>query len=240
MLSSCVLTYVNRYTDFLVNEILPSGTVVHLDSLKRSFGGVQVNQTNTAKVTPSKLAEDALDLSSVPTQGFTTSKENEDIVPQIVSDLMPEETPSPADEVDGGVMIPITQVTESSGISKNQASTTENKSLELENSELLRKREKVLLRQTNLGLVEVTDQDEAKLLLAEMEASHSRDKDKISNQDLQTVQKGSFADNESQEEMKTPQQRQELKDSSLSEWQAFAQAPKSFQVGPITFHLKIC
>ena len=196
-----------------------------------------MNQTNTAKVTPSKLAEDALDLSSVPTQATAASTENEDIVPQIVSDLMPEEKLSPADEVDGGVIIPNTQVTESSGISGGQASATENKSLELENSEFLRKREKVLLRQTSLGLVEVTDQDEAKLLLAEMEASHSRNKDKISKEDLQTVQNGSLADTESQEEIKTPQQRQELKDSSLSEWQAFAQAPKSFQVGPVTFHL---
>lgn len=239
MLSSCVLTYdLRRYTDFLVNEILPSGTVVHLDSLKRPSGGVQVNQTNTAEVTPSKLVENTLGLSSVPAQATATSEKNEDLEPQTVSNLVPEETLSPADEVDGGVMIPKTQVTESSGISENQASATEKKSLELENSEFLRKREKVLLRQTSLGLIEVTDQNEAKLLLAEMEASHSRNKDKISKQDLQTVQKGSLADNESQEEKETPQQRQELKDSSLSEWQAFAQAPKSFQVGPITFHLQ--
>lgn len=41
----------SRYTDFLVNEILPSGVVVHLDNLKAPHRGKQqVDKRNDAKV----------------------------------------------------------------------------------------------------------------------------------------------------------------------------------------------
>lgn len=42
-----------RYTDFLVNEILPSGVVVHLDNLKDPRKGKQIGQHDEAKPTSS-------------------------------------------------------------------------------------------------------------------------------------------------------------------------------------------
>lgn len=46
-----ILILASRYTDFLVNEILPSGVVVHLDNLKAPHRGKQqVDKSSDAKV----------------------------------------------------------------------------------------------------------------------------------------------------------------------------------------------
>lgn len=236
LLLFCVLTYnVCRYTDFLVNEILPSGIVVHLDSLARPSGGKQVDQTKTAKPTHSKLVGDALNLSSIPSKPVSATEQNDNIVPETVSHLSAEQALSSGDEADGGVMITKTSMTEHGSISENQASISEKKPLEMGIPGNTRRTEKVLLRQTSSGLVEVTDQNEAKLLLAKMKASHNRSKDEVSEQGPPGAHEPLLAKDGHQEDKET---RQEPMNSSPSQWQAFAQAPKSFQVGHNAFHFR--
>lgn len=93
-------------------------------------------------------------------------------------------------------------------------------SSEIENSSRPRIRHNVLLRPTDSGLVEVTNQDEAKLLLAQMEASDNHKKESTSKLDPQTANEDPSSEAGSQAHEK----------SSPALWRAFSEAPKLAKV----------
>ena len=223
-----------RYTDFLVNEILPSGLVVHLDNLKDSQRGKQVDPSNDAKVISAifvgkKSTHNPASLEPILPENGNGDETKARGSPQ----LNTEQNLSSDDLVDGGVLLPKTQESEHIGHEKGLSNPRQ---LALEPASGPRRKHKVILRQTGSGILVVEDNDKTKRALPSsregLDHETSCYQQNEGTMQAPACEQGNVVDftkdiknGATQEPPKSCPQP-----SSTADWQAYANASKGFKV----------
>ena len=221
-----------RYTDFLVNEILPSGVVVHLDNLKLPQLDKLVEKSSNAKITP--FATIGTTSACHPSINEPTSfacKNDDRVQPDASSQHTPEKHEPPHDKVEVGT---------SNNDSHEQDCADEShftkqgrRTLELQPASGPRQKKKILLRQTSSELVLVGDNEDAciqpqtaRQVSETMGNGHSKDeRSPHSSAQVETELVGDTKNNDTQEQSQALAQP-----SSAADWQAYADVTEGFQV----------
>ncbi len=206
-----------RYTDFLVNEIFPTGEVVHLDSLKGPSRKKHIDHDASPKPEPSGLdhsdhlahpepatsppAQDDKTLPQPPDPESSAPDDQEDKNPAMQQTT--EEVAHPSDPEAEVPPHKRTTETTPSGERKTNVSVEEAGSPS-------RRKEKTILRQTSSGLVVVGEQDNANVSF-----------------ETHPEQLGPSQQAENQAPQEKPR---EPVSSSTADWQSYAKPSNGFQV----------
>lgn len=211
-----------RYTDFLVNEILPSGVVVHLDNLGNPRKGKQVAAHDVAEATPSAAigtdaGQDLNSLDEHDNKGNRSALSSKDVSPQL-------DESSHIVKADGKNLPPHLRAILQGPIEKQQLQ---------EPAPVRRTKYKVLLVGTMNAWVEVDPKDPLALPVDASDSASLVGQGKDTEISTQPSSKIEEAGNGSENgEVKQP--RAEPVVTSVADWQAFAGAfagaPQGFQV----------
>ncbi len=196
-----------RYTDFLVNEILPSGEVVHLDNLRGPSRKAHVDRGSATK-------SEAPDLGSIepraPHEPIERPRQDEKILPQPpipdpqISDITPQQTTKDAiPSTNDKAKIPPHQQEVQAVPSAEQKTYAPEEKQTTEGGAPTRRKETTILRQTDAGLVALGGQ--------------VRDTEKLGP--LQ------------QDEEVSQPKAHEPAPSSTADWQSYATPSSGFHVG---------
>ena len=224
-----------RYTDFLVNEILPSGVVVHLDSLKIPQLGKLVEESSNAKTAPLVSAGTALAPHvSVGEQTSSARNNNDGLQPDDSSQQIYKEPQLFHDKAEIGAL---DDSHARDHVDKSQPTNQGQRMLELEPASGPRRKETHLIRQTSSGLLRVGEDEEVCIpqqTLGEVTATtrDGRIEDEGSLQSLGQLKAKVVGGVEDPKYGDTRDTYRALaQPGSAADWQAFAEAPEGFQVG---------
>lgn len=223
-----------RYTDFLVNEILPSGVVVHLDNLKPPQLGKVAEKSSNAKI-PSF---DSVGTASVPCPSIsepTSSARNNDdgFHPDASSQHFTTELKPSHNTAEIGTFNSNSH--ERDNDDESQLTKQGQRKLDLQPASGPRQKEKILMRQTSSELVLVRDNEEAHQQ-SPSQASGSMGNDHMedqgSSQTSALLKKEVVGDGEDAEDKDAQEPSRTLaQPSSPADWQVYADGQKGFQVG---------
>lgn len=224
-----------RYTDFLVNEILPSGVVVHLDNLFIPQLGKLAQKSSDAKIAP------AVSVGTAPTHyppisepTSTAPKTDNGIQPDTSSQLTAKGLQPSHDKVEIGALKNDAHQQHHSDTSK--LTKQGQRKFELQPASGPRRKEKILMRQTSSELLLVGDNEDAGIQRQPPRQSsgtegngHNEDQGspKTSAQ-LTTEVVDDIEDSEDKDTQETS--RAPTQPSSAADWQAYAGASEVFQV----------
>lgn len=213
-----------RYTDFLVNEILPSGLVVHLDNLKGPLRSKQDGRNHDAKSGNSaSIGKTPTDHTALTESTLSTSNNGDENLAEKLPHPPTEENLPLASQAEKGVS--------SSTIHPPENASQENQlrkptTVQLEPSSGPRQREKIRMRQTASELIIVEEDDDFEASeqisepVSEQKASGSNEKGA-----LLEVLASENTTNKAAQELSGPAQH-----STVAAWQAYANVPKGVQV----------
>lgn len=218
-----------RYTDFLVNEILPSGVVVHLDSLKIPPLGKLVEKSGNAKTAPLVSAHVSVGEQTSSARNNNDGLQSDDSSQQIHNE--------PQLFHDKAEISTLGDTYAREHIDKSKLTNQGQRTLELEPASGPRRKETHLIRQTSSGLLRVGENEEVYIpqqTLGEVTAT-TRDRrieDEGSLQSLGQLKAKVMGGVEDPKHRDTQDTYRALaQPGSAADWQAFAEAPEGFQVG---------
>lgn len=223
----------NRYTDFLVNEILPSGVVVHLDNLKLPLRDRPVEKSSSAKDVPLVSVGNA-SAKHPPVEPTSSHRKNDDGIHTVASSQQVMYVQPSRDKEANGTLY--NDTLERDHANKSQVTRQGQRALDLQPASGPRRKEKILMRQTSSELLLVGDNEEAsteqrstRRPLGAAGNGHKEDSGppKPSVQ-LNTELVGDIKDPDDKD---TPEGSRTLtQPSSTADWQAYAEVSGGFQV----------
>lgn len=223
-----------RYTDFLVNEILPSGVVVHLDNLKLPQLDKLVEKSSNAKITPfATIGTTSAHHPSISEPTSFACKNDDSVQTDASSPHPPEKRELPHDKVEVGISNNGSH--EQDCADESQLTKQGRRTLELQPASGPRQKEKIFLRQTSSELVLVGDNEDAciqqqipRQVSETMGNGHSEDeRSPHTSAQVETELVGDVKNTEDD----TQEQSQALaQPSSAADWQTYADVNEGFQV----------
>ena len=222
-----------RYTDFLVNEILPSGLVVHLDNLKGPSRSKQAGRNNDAEKISASVGKKYTHHSPHTEPASSVGDNGDGGLVNKLSLPASEATLPLNSQADEGASSHTVHEPETTGQESQLPKPAE---FLLEPSSGPRQKGKVQMRQTSTELILVEDGDkdsfetseQALEPVSEQKASGSTE-DVVSQEasaSLNAEVLGTSEDSTSKITQETPGPQP----SSVADWQAYADVPKAYQV----------
>ncbi|MCJ1262370.1 hypothetical protein MMC22_002240 [Lobaria immixta] len=224
-----------RYTDFLVNEILPSGVVVHLDNLKFPQLGKQVEKSSNAKIAPFVSVETASAPHSSISEATPSGCNNDDEFQYNASSQQAtKELQLSDDKADIGTSSNDNYTRDHADVS--QPPNQGQKKLELQPASGPRQKEKHLVRQTSTELLLVRDSDEGCVpqqtpgpVSGAISTGHKGDEGSPQTSvQLKAEVVGEIEDAKDRDTQDPS--RALVQPSSTANWQAYANVPQGFQL----------
>lgn len=210
-----------RYTDFLVNEILPSGVVVHLDNLKGPRKGKQIGQHDEAKPTsPIAIGKDA----EQHPNGSVEHESKDDVTSSPPKSASVElDTSSHVVKQPPEHLPPHLRASLQAPMERYEPVNT---------APQCRTKHKDLLRETITGLVVIDPKDEAEPPVESSVTVSLSDPEKDAAVSEQLTSKADEVARlgDEIENGKSKQPHQEPVSTSAADWQAYANVPRGFQV----------
>lgn len=231
-----MLTYqLFRYTDFLVNEILPSGIVVHLNNLKLPQPGKLTDKSTNAKIAPFVSVGTASPHHPSTNEPNSSVCKNDDRgQPDASSEQATKELQTSHDKAETVTSNDDTYERDDAD-KKSKLTKQGQRTLELQPASGPRQKEKILMRQTSSELLLVGDNEEVFTqqttghASATMNNGNKEDEGSPQNSaQLKTAVVGEIGDTE-HKAMPEPS-RTLAPPSSAADWQAYADVPEGFQV----------
>ncbi|MCJ1468543.1 hypothetical protein MMC07_007172 [Pseudocyphellaria aurata] len=222
-----------RYTDFLVNEILPSGIVVHLDNLKLPQRDRPVEKSSNAKVEPLLSVGNASATHPPIVEPTSSDRQNDDGIRTDASSQQALDVQPSHDKEENGKSNNGTH--EQGQDDKSKLTTQGDRALGLQPASGPRIKQKILMRQTSSELLLVGDNEEAgtqqktaRQALGTTGNGHEDNGPPQTPAQLNTESVGDIKDSDNND---TPEVSRTLaQPSSTADWQAFARASGSFQL----------
>lgn len=224
-----------RYTDFLVNEILPSGVVLHLDNLKLPQLEKPVVKSRHSKISPfATLGTTSAHHPSISESTSFAGKNDDRVQPDAISQPPLEKLELSHDKVEVGTSN--NDSYEQDCADESQLTKQGRRTLELQPASGPRQKEKILLRQTSSELVLVGENEDACIQMdtprqVSETMGNGHGEDEKSPHSSAQVETELVGDNKDTEQNDTQEQSEALaQPSSVADWQNYADVREGFQV----------